>query len=255
MENKIIGNVKLNNATIDFKGENNILYCKGDITLENCKLRFTGSNSLIYLDENKYPFSINIRVGNDSVFYLGKNCYLNRTSNAYATERKNIIIGNECLLSFGCYLRTADPHIIYDANTKKRINFSKSILVGDHVWIGQNCLILKNNKIGSGSIIGGNSVLSGKTIKSNSLYAGNPAKPVRENVFYASPMSTHDYDEVKELESENFDNDNYIYSKDVNTLDMNKIDNDLQQLKTAQEKIEYLNLYVSDNQQKNRFYV
>ncbi len=255
MKNKIIGDINFNNASVEFKGENNILYCNGNITLENCKIRFTGSNSLIYLDKNKYPFSINIRVGNDSVFYLGKRCYLNRTSNIYATERKNIIIGNECLLSFGCYFRTADPHIIYDTNTKKRINFSKSILIGDHVWVGQNCLILKNTKIGSGAIIGGNSVVSNKVINSNSIFGGNPAKKIRENVFYSSPMSTHDYDEGMEIESENFDNDDYVYNKDNNTLDMNKIDNDLQRLKTSEEKLKYININISKSNNKNRFYI
>ena len=37
--NKIIGDVEYKNATIEFKGENNIFICD-KLTLENCKIRF-----------------------------------------------------------------------------------------------------------------------------------------------------------------------------------------------------------------------
>ena len=70
MNNEIIGNVKYNNASINFKGNNNIFICKDDLILENCNIRFTGSNSLIYIDKNDYPMSLNMRVRNDSVIYM-----------------------------------------------------------------------------------------------------------------------------------------------------------------------------------------
>ena len=252
--NKIIGNIKLNNASVEFKGENNILYLEDMIELENCKIRFTGSNSLIYLDSNPHSFSINIRVGNDSVFYLGRQCYLNRRSNMYATERKNIIIGSNCLLSFDSYFRTADPHLIYDCNSKKRLNESKSILIGDHVWIGQGCLILKGTTIGSGAIIGGNSVVSNKNISSNSLYAGNPAKKIKESVFYKDAYSTHDFNEEDEENSKYFDSDLYTYKKEKYTLSLSKIDKDLMDLTSAEDKLFYLKK-LSLYQYKNRFYM
>lgn len=254
-KNKIIGKFNLVNTEIEFKGSNNILCCKGEVTLENSKIRFTGNNSVIFIDENEHPFSISVRVGNDSVFYLGKHSYLNRTSHMYATERKNIIIGNECLISFGNYLRTADPHEIYDIKTKKRVNNSKSILIGDHVWLGQCSLILKNTVIGSGAIIGGNSVVSGKTIQSNSIYAGNPAKKVKEGVFFPKVKSTHDYMIDDEEESAFNHDDSYIYENDDNVVSLKDIDKELAKLKTADEKLKYLILNISNNENKNRFYI
>lgn len=93
---------------------------------------------------------------NNSVVVLGRNIYINSYSSYIlvlaTTERENIIIGRDCLLSYGICMRTADLHIVYDCNTKKRINYSKSILNGDHVWIGQSALILKGSRIGSGAI-------------------------------------------------------------------------------------------------------
>ena len=255
MNNEIIGNVEYDNASIVFKGNNNKFICKGNLKLENCKIRFTGNNSLIYIDQNDYPISLNMRVGNDSVIYLGKDCYINRTSNIYATERKNVIIGNQILLSFDSYFRTADPHVIYDCNTKERINFSKSILVGDKVWIGQQSLILKGTIIGSGAIIGGRSVVSNKMVKSNSLYAGNPAKKIKENVFYARPNSTHDLDETEEINTKIYDGkDEYVYEKDESTISLKDIDETLRSLNDINEKISYIETMLVNNNAKNRFY-
>ena len=257
MNNKIIGNIEYRNAEIKFKGSNNIFICKNKLILENCKIRFTGNNSLVYIDKNNYPISLNIRLGNDSVVYIGKDCYMNRTSHLYATERKNIIIGDQMLLSFDVYMRTADPHLIYDCETKKRINFSKSILIGDRVWIGQQSLILKGVTIGSGAIIGGNSVVSNKKINSNSLYAGNPAKKIKEGVFFGNFRSTHDYTDEEEIDSKIFKNDDinsFVYEKDKNTISLNKIDRDLMEIKASEDKINYLEKNISNNINKNRFY-
>lgn len=256
MNNKIIGNAKLDNSEIIFIGDNNIFICKNNITLENCKIRFTGSNSIIYIDENNYPMSLNMRVGNDSVIYIGKDCYINRTSHMYATERKNIIIGNELLLSFSTYFRTADPHPVYDVKTKKRINHSKSILLGDRVWIGQESLILKGTIVGSGAIIGGHSVVANKKIESNAMYAGNPVKKVKDGVFYGDYVSTHNYTEAEEKESETYTlEDKYVFEKDKSTISLNKIDEDLKKIKNLEEKIKYIEKNISNNNNKNRFYL
>lgn len=257
MNNSVFGDVDLINSSIDFKGNDNVFICKGKLKLKNCKIRFSGNNSLVFIDENLYPMSLNIRIGNDSVIYIGKDCYVNKTTNLYATERKNIIIGNQIMISFNTYFRTADPHLIYDANTKKRINFSKSILIGDRVWIGQEALILKGCVIGSGSIIGGRSVLANKCLKSNTLYAGNPARKIRDGVFFGEFRATHDYDLEEELKSGTFtleDENQFIYEEDENTLSFKAIDMDLMNINNVNEKIKYIEENISKNNNKNRFY-
>ena len=69
MNNQIIGNVHLENAHIEFKGNNNIFFCTNNLNLENCRVRFTGNNSLIYIDDNSYPLSLNILIISSSVTY------------------------------------------------------------------------------------------------------------------------------------------------------------------------------------------
>lgn len=224
--NQIIGNVILKNAEIIFKGTNNVFFCKNKLILENCKVRFTGNHSLIYIDENDYPMSLNMRVGNDSVIYIGKDCYVNRTSHLYATERKNIIIGNQLLLSFETYFRTADPHIIYDYNLSKRVNESKSILIGDRVWIGQESLLLKGK--------------------------------VKEHVFFGYHYSTHDFTEEQEQQSllyQEEDKKQFVYEKDKYTCSLEQIDQQLQHLSCVQDKINYIEENIVKNKHKNRFYL
>lgn len=250
--NQIIGEFILDNSSIEFKGENNIMYFGKNIKLKNTKLRFTGNNSLIYIDDNYMPISLNGRVGNDSVLYLGKNTYINRGIEVYATERKNIIIGDDCMLSYETCFRTSDPHPIYDVKTCKRINYAKSIYIGDHVWIGQQCLILKNSKIYSGSIIGGHSVISGKEIYSNTSWAGNPSKLIKEGVFFTCE-SAHDFTSDDLTEKSVYDKDDFIYENDVTNLSFDKIEKDLEEFKDVKEKLNYIQNIVASNNQKNRF--
>ena len=96
------------------------------------------------------------------------------------------------MFSFGIFVRTADPHLIYDSTTKGRINPSASVFIGDHVWVGQDVLILKGTRIGSGSIVGGATCIAGKMIPSNVTIGGNPARIIRENVFFL-PNCVHSW--------------------------------------------------------------
>ena len=52
-------------------------------------------------------------------------------------------------------------------------------VLGKTIWIGERSLILKRSKIGNNSIIGAGSVVTGE-IPPNSVYAGNPAKFIKE---------------------------------------------------------------------------
>jgi acetyltransferase-like isoleucine patch superfamily enzyme len=53
------------------------------------------------------------------------------------------------------------------------------IVIGDRVWIGAQCVVLKNARIGSGCIVAAGSVVTAGDYPPNSLLAGNPAKVVR----------------------------------------------------------------------------
>ncbi|WP_096019442.1 hypothetical protein [Campylobacter lanienae] len=58
------------------------------------------------------------------------------------------------MFSWDIWLATCDYHLIIDAKTNNRINFSKSIYIGDHVWIGRESAITKGVFVASGAILG-----------------------------------------------------------------------------------------------------
>ena len=68
----------------------------------------------------------------------------------------------------------SDSHCIDGNNGKVKA----PIIIGDHVWIGKNVTVLKGVTIGSGAVIGAGSVVT-KDVPSNTVVAGNPAKPIK----------------------------------------------------------------------------
>lgn len=252
--NCIIGNKpKLINSSIKFKGRNNRLVCNGRVRLKDSRLIFEGDNSLVFLSHNIHDYKLYVFIHNNSVLFMDEQTFINGTLALILSERKNIFMGRNCLIAKRVYFRLADPHLIYDIESMDRINLTKSIYIGDHVWIGQEALLLKGSNIGSGSIIAARSVLSNKNIPSNSLWGGVPAKELRKNVFYDS-STVHAYTEEDTLESMHYDDDCWIYEDDGEIISFEDIENTLNNSNDVDFKIDYLN-NIKNNNFHNRFFI
>ena len=96
--------------------------------------------------------------------------------------RNEITIGNHVLVGANTKIVDNDFHPL-DAEARNANDFSKLVCkpvrIGDNVFIGCNCLILKGTEIGANSIIGAGSVVSGK-FPENVVIAGNPARIIRK---------------------------------------------------------------------------
>ena len=90
---------------------------------------------------------------------------------------KGVAIGDNCLISWDNLLMDTDFHRIYeDENSNKRINPDQEIAVGNHVWIGCRCTILKGTLIPDNSVIAAGSTVTKKLEMSNAVYIDNTAK-------------------------------------------------------------------------------
>lgn len=248
--NRCLGDLFLENSNIKFLGRNNILFINGNVKLQNSSIEFRGDNNLIYLCSSNDTLILDIKIYNNSTFYFGKENWINRGIKIVISEQNNVFFGNDNLISYDICIRTADPHLLYDSKSYKRINYGKSIYIGDHVWIGQHVMILKNTHIGSGTTIGAMSLLSGKNYESNCVYAGVPAKKVKEDVFFLKNDSHRFLDEdIKKYDT--FESNLYIYEKDNSTLDFVNIENKLKKM-TVIERVDYLTRITNIND-KNRF--
>ena len=102
---------------------------------------------------------------------IGKYVFLNQ--NVSITSRKNIIIGNHTTIG--------NNVVIVDHDHNKYVDgyIEKAIKIGNSVWIGANCTILKGVTIGDNSIIAAGSVVV-YDVPANVIVAGVPATFLKE---------------------------------------------------------------------------
>lgn len=123
------------------------------------------------------------KVFDDPVLRIG-----NHTSIGYGTVisvTKEVSIGNNCLIAPHCMIMDSDDHPIDPQKRLLKMPVEKEevrpIKIGNNVWIGAHCAILKGVTIGDNSIISTHSVIT-KDVIENSIYAGNPARPVSRDI-------------------------------------------------------------------------
>jgi acetyltransferase-like isoleucine patch superfamily enzyme len=90
----------------------------------------------------------------------------------------SMIIGKHSIISWGCQFLDSDWHRIEYEGKREKEN---GILIGEHVWIGNNVTILKGVHIGNNCVIGAGAVVTG-IYPDNVLIAGNPAKIVKQDI-------------------------------------------------------------------------
>lgn len=94
----------------------------------------------------------------------------------------SVIIGDNVDIGGGCMIYTSDFHSLdwriritkEDQNNKK----NAPVVIKDNVFIGAQSMILKGVVIGENSIVGAGSVVT-KSIPANQIWAGNPARFIR----------------------------------------------------------------------------
>ncbi|MFS7245801.1 DapH/DapD/GlmU-related protein [Rahnella inusitata] len=130
-----------------------------------------------------------LSIGSYATVKIGDN--LSVTHNLYirAVEGKNVSIGNDCLIASDVTIRTNDGHPIYDTTSGVRINMSEDVVIGNHVWLGDEVAVLKGVSIGEGSIVAMRSVVT-KNVESKVIAAGIPAKIVRFNCTWEHNLKT-----------------------------------------------------------------
>ncbi|MDR0560163.1 MAG: acyltransferase [Prevotellaceae bacterium] len=120
-----------------------------------------------------------IIVAKDGILSLGNKFTISAESQIICY--KKITFGENCLISWDNLFMDTDFHKMMDEKDKI-INEPKEITVGNHVWIGCRCLVLKGSVIKDGNIIGANSIVVNELENKNSVYVGNPVKCVKKNI-------------------------------------------------------------------------
>lgn len=185
-KNEIIGDYDTKKVSIRFAGENNKVTFGNRFQSDKLNITFEGDNGYIEFGLGCY-INANIRLGSGCSMIIGERL-LSRSHNSYFIgEETSITIGNDCMFSGNIIFRTDDSHAIYDVTSGERVNLSKSIEIGNHVWVGEECRILKNTRIRDGSVIGMGTFLSNCVIANNTVVAGHPWRYIKYNIAWEKP--------------------------------------------------------------------
>ena len=127
---------------------------------------------------------LQIEDDNNSI-QIGEHTSLTGKTHLAAIEGTSIIIGDDCLFSSDLHFRTGDSHSIVDLNNN-RINPSKDIVIGNHVWIGTKVTCLKNVKVSDNSVVAAGTILCKQHKESNVIIGGVPGKVIKQNINWTS---------------------------------------------------------------------
>lgn len=240
----------LERSKIIFHGDGNTVILEDGAHLRDTTLQLHGNNSVVYICASPWPVYLNANIFHDSVLFVGKNCSFNGKLQLSLSERKHIIIGSDCIFSYGISIRTSDPHLIYSADSSQRTNPSKSVVVGDHVWIAEDVRLLKGSAIGSGSLVGVRSVVT-KPMPSNMAIVGTPGRPVGKPTFWKRP-SVHAYSPQDTHNSMTADGREFIYDCSARPRALLDTLDRLESLSSSGQRLEWCKNTASSND-KNRF--
>lgn len=127
-------------------------------------------------------FYISIR--KKSKLVIGKGFRARNDISFRVYDNGKIEIGNNCFFNDGCSINCRDKIVIgnnvicgqnvlffdHDHNYKNDMNefIKKEIVIGNNVWLGANCTILKGVTIGENVVVGANTLIK-EDIPSNSI--------------------------------------------------------------------------------------
>jgi len=106
---------------------------------------------------------------------IGATSFINENSRILC--RKKITIGHNSSIGWNTTLTDTDSHSIYINGAIT--NPDVEVKIGNKVWVCANTTITKGTIIEDNCIVGINSLVIGKLLKSNTIYAGNPLKIVK----------------------------------------------------------------------------
>ena len=105
----------------------------------------------------------------------------NMTAESTIVCAKEITFGNDCLVSWDVLLMDTDEHPLYDTENQ-RINDDKPIVIGNHVWIGCKCIILKGAQMPDNSVLAAGTLLKTEFAGNNQVVGGNPPAILKREV-------------------------------------------------------------------------
>ncbi|MGO4906604.1 acyltransferase [Flavobacterium sp. W20_MBD1_R3] len=169
------------NLNVKIQGNNNNVSIAA-AHLNNVKIIIIGNNNDIEINNNVIASHCEFWIEDSfNKIFIGAGTTIEKNSQVAALEGREVIIGEDCMISSDVKISTSDSHSIIDVVSNDRENYAKSVFIGKHVWIGHSVCICKGVEIKDNCIVGAKSNVLGKFSEENIIIAGNPAKVIKKN--------------------------------------------------------------------------
>lgn len=164
-------NIKRGMITIGLTGSEALQYSNGFITIKK-------GGKILFKGTAYFGAGSSIRVDEAAVLTIGSLFGCNK--NLFLRCNKKVNIGENVHIGWNCTINDCDGHTFIEQGIAKPNR--GNIEIGNHVWIGMGCTILKNTIIANDCVISARSLLSKKYLTANCLIAGIPAEIKKNNI-------------------------------------------------------------------------
>lgn len=133
---------------------------------DDCEFRSRSTSNLIGINRPCILSTIQSKAR----LTIGRNCGFSGTVIGCF---ESITIGNNVRCGANTLITDSDWHL-----DDPRAGSPKSVVIGDNVWLGEGCKILKGVTIGENSVIGAGAVVT-RSIPANVIAGGNPCNVLK----------------------------------------------------------------------------
>ncbi len=177
---------KLDHNNIRFTGTDNEIIIEPGAQIRNCTFQIMGNNNKIFIGHDTFVICAELWISKDgNTISVGEESTLEGKIeyplHIAAIEGTEVTVGRECMISGSVEIRTADGHSIVNM-VGDRINPSRSIHIGEHVWIGTGAVLTKGVDVIDHCIIGTRSVVTKSITQRYCSVGGNPARILKEGL-------------------------------------------------------------------------
>ncbi len=110
---------------------------------------------------------------------IGDNVRINQGTIIIASAGGGVTIGKNTGIAAYTYIIDMDHGTKLGDDYRAQPDTVKEVVIGNNVWIAQNCTILKGSKIGDNAVCAAKTVITGKDIPANAIVAGVPGKIIK----------------------------------------------------------------------------
>ena len=180
-------NINSIKTVISIKGELNHIIIDNNVSMRHCNISLKGNGMFIHIHNNVELTGVVASLFQNTSLSIGKHTTIGNSEITIAEE--NLIkIGEDCMFAHGQEIRTSDMHPIYSLEDGSRINNGRDIFIGNHVWLGKQCTVLKGTIISDNTVVGINSIVNKKFSEENIVIAGQPANVVKRGIVWGRKM-------------------------------------------------------------------